>query len=125
MRRAPEPRGTLKLIRNIITDGNITDYTPRTIAFNAKNKQHTNQKNRSRNSNRNAPQSYQHHNTRTKTRLTHFVACKTLKEFNLNQQKTILFRRKKTDPEGTKQQHAPSNHGPAGTVGPFRHFTTN
>ena len=32
MRKAPEPRGTLKPLWNIIPDGTITDYTPTTIS---------------------------------------------------------------------------------------------
>ena len=41
MRRAPEPRGTLKPLWNIIPDGTITDYTPTTISIDTHNRANT------------------------------------------------------------------------------------
>ena len=38
MRRAPEPRGTLKPFWNIISDGTITDYAPTTISIDTHNR---------------------------------------------------------------------------------------
>ena len=65
MRRAPEPRGTLKPLWNIIPDGTITDYTPTTISIDTKQKKHTNPKKRFSYSNRNIPKT--HTNTRKQT----------------------------------------------------------
>ena len=41
MRRAPEPRGTLKPLWNIIPDGTITDYTPTRISIDTHNRANT------------------------------------------------------------------------------------
>ena len=41
MRRAPEPRGTLKPLWNIIPDGTITDYTPTTMSIDTHNRTNT------------------------------------------------------------------------------------
>ena len=38
MRRAPEPRGTLKPLWNIIPDGTITEYTPTSISIDTHNR---------------------------------------------------------------------------------------
>ena len=40
-RNAPEPRGTLKLQWNIIRDGTITNYSPRTITLDTDNRKNT------------------------------------------------------------------------------------
>ena len=41
MRRAPEPRGTLEPLWNIIPDGTITDNTPTTISIDTHNRANT------------------------------------------------------------------------------------
>ena len=41
MRTAPEPRGTLKPLLNIIPIGTITEYTPTTISIDTDNREHT------------------------------------------------------------------------------------
>ena len=41
MKKAPEPRGTLKLLWNLIPDGTITDYTPTTISIDTHNRSNT------------------------------------------------------------------------------------
>ena len=41
MRRAPETKGTLKPLWNIIPDGTITDYTPTTISIDTNNRSNT------------------------------------------------------------------------------------
>ena len=41
MRRAPEPRCTLKPIWNINPDGTITDYTTTTISIDKQNRENT------------------------------------------------------------------------------------
>ena len=89
MRRAPEPRGTLKPLWNIIPDGTITDYTPTTISIDT----HSRTSTRIRKSDLAiATETYQKPTTppqtqESKPRLMHFVACKTVREYNRNREK--------------------------------------
>ena len=90
MRRAPEPRGTLKLLWNIIPDGTITDYTLTTISIDTHNRTNT----RIRKSDLDiATESYQKSTQpqENKPRLIHFVACKTVREYNRNREKIRKF----------------------------------
>ena len=93
MRRASEPRGTLKPLWNIIPDGTKTDYTPTTISIDTHNRANT----RIRKSDLDIateryqkptqpPQSQKH-----KPRLIHFVACRTVLEYNRNREKIRKF----------------------------------
>ena len=92
MRRAPEPRGTLKPLWNIIPDGTITDYTPTTISIDLHNRTNT----RIRKSDLAiATETYQKptppQTKESKPRLMHFVACKTVREYNSNREKIRKF----------------------------------
>ena len=93
MRRAPEPRGTLKPLWNIIPDGTITDYTPTTISIDTHNRDNT----RIRKSDLAIEtEIYQKQTPPTQTpepkpRLMHFVACKTVREYNRNREKIGKF----------------------------------
>ena len=93
MRRAPEPRGTLKPLWNIIPDGTITDYTPTTISIDTHNRANA----RIRKSNLAiATETYQKptpppQSQEPKPRLMHFVACKTVREYNRNREKIRKF----------------------------------
>ena len=79
-RKAPEPRGTLKPLWNIIPDGTITNYSPTTITLDANTRKNTViRKNDLAIINE------------TKPRLMHFVACKTVREYNRNQEKIKQF----------------------------------
>ena len=83
-RRAPEPRGTLKPLWNIIPDCTITNYSPTTLALDTNTRKNTViRKNDLAIVNE------------TKPRLMQFVACKTVREYNRNQEKkTLSFSRK-------------------------------
>ena len=93
MRRAPEPRGTLKPLWNIIPDGTVTDYTPTTISIDTHNRANT----RIRKSDLAiATETYQKptpppQTQEPKPRLMHFVACKTVREYNRNKEKIRKF----------------------------------
>ena len=82
LRRAPEPRRTLKPLWNKIPDGTITDYTPTTISIDTHNRTNT----RIRKSDLAiATETYQKPTQppqpqENKPRLIHFVACKTVRE---------------------------------------------
>ena len=79
-RKAPEPRGTLKPLWNIIPDGTITNYSPTTITLDTNTRKNTViRKNDLAIINE------------TKPRLMHFVACKTVREYNRNQEKIKQF----------------------------------
>ena len=86
-RKARETRGTLKPLWNIIPDGTITKYSPTTITLDKNTRKDTVvRKNDLAIVNE------------TKPRLMHFVACKTVREYNRNQEKnkTIFVNRKET-----------------------------
>ena len=93
MRKAPEPRGTLKPLWNIIPDGTITDYTPTTISIDTHNRSNT----RIRKSDLAiATETYQNSTSppqlkEPKPRLMYFVACKTVREYNRNREKIRKF----------------------------------
>ena len=90
MRRAPEPRGTLKSLCNAILDGTINDYTPTTISIDTHNRTNTG----IRKSNLAiATKTYQKPTQpqENKPRLIHFVACKTVREYNRNKEKMRQF----------------------------------
>ena len=93
MRKAPEPRGTLKPFWNIIPDGTITDYTPTTISIDTYNRSNT----RIRKSDLAiATETYQKPTSppqpqESKPRLMHFVACKTVRKYNRNRGKIRKF----------------------------------
>ena len=78
-RKAPEPRGTLKPLRNIIPEGTITNYSPTTITLDTNTRKNTVIRNDLAIVNE------------TETRLMHFVACKTVRDFNRNQEKIKQF----------------------------------
>ena len=79
-RKAPEPRGTLKPLWNIIPDGTITNYSPTTITLDTITRKNTViRKNDLEIINE------------TKSRLMHFVACKTVRDYNRNQEKIKQF----------------------------------
>ena len=86
MRRAKEPRGTLKPMWNINPDGTITNYTPHTITINTpKRKDTVIRKNDIAIATETIPE---------KPGLIEFVACKTVGEYKRNREKNqkILFR---------------------------------
>ena len=90
LRRAPEPRGTLKPLWNIIPDGTITDNTPLTISIDTHNRANTTIR---KNDLAIATETYQKptsppHPQEPKPRLMHFVACKTVREYNKNKKST-------------------------------------
>ena len=93
MRKAPEPRGTLKPLWNITPDGILTDYTPTTISIDTHNRSNT----RIRKSNLAiATETYQKPTSppqlqEPKPRLIHFIACKTVREYNRNREKIRKF----------------------------------
>ena len=90
MRRAPEPRGTLKPLWNVIPDGYITDYTPTTISIDTHNRANTRIRKRDLAI---ATETYQKPTQpqENKPRLIHFVACKTVREYNRNKDKIRKF----------------------------------
>ena len=87
MRRAPEPRGTLKPLWNIIPGGTVSNYTPTTIFIDTRNRENT----RIRKSDLAiATETYQKPTppqTQEPKPLMHFVACKTVLEYNRNRDK--------------------------------------
>ena len=93
MRKAPEPRETLKPLWNIIPDGIITDYTPTTISIETHNRSNT----RVRKSDLAiATETFQKPTSppqlqEPKPRLIHFVAFKTVREYNRNKEKIHKF----------------------------------
>ena len=92
MRGAPEPLGTLKPLWNIIPDRSITDYTPTTISIDKHNRENT----RIRKSELAiATETHQKptppQTQKPKPRLMHFVACKTIREYNRNREKFKSF----------------------------------
>ena len=93
MRKAPEPRGTLKPLWNIIPDGTLTDYTQTTISIDTHNRSNT----RIRKSDLAiATETYEKSTPppqlqEPKPRLIHFVAWKTVREYNRNREKTRKF----------------------------------
>ena len=93
MTRAPEPRGTLKPLWNIIPDGTITYYTPTTISIDTHNRANTRIR---KHDLAIATETYQKptprpHPQEPKPRLMHFAACKTLREYNRNKEKIGKF----------------------------------
>ena len=95
-RRAPEPRGTLKPLWNIIPDGTITNYSPTTITLDTHNRKDTViRKNDLAIVNESKP------------RLMHFVACKTVREYKRNQEKIkefLLTEKKNQKAQGKTKQ---------------------
>ena len=79
-RKAPEPRGTLEPLWNIIPDGTITNYSPTTKTLDTNTR-----KNKVKRKNELAIVN------ETKPRLMQFVACKTVREYNRNQEKIKQF----------------------------------
>ena len=79
-RKAPEPSGTLKPLWNIIPDGTITNYSPKTITLDTNTRKNTViRKNDMAIVNKTEP------------RLMQFVACKTIRDYNRNQEKIKQF----------------------------------
>ena len=129
-RKAPEPRGTLKPLWNIIPDGTITNYSPTTITLDTNTRKNTViRKNDLAIINE------------TKPRLMHFVACKTVREYNRNQEKIkqFLLTEKKQlkqskqknqldrpeEQTNTNEAHFYSQPGPSySQPGPSYHFDT-
>ena len=129
-RKAPEPRGTLKPLWNIIPDGTITNYSPSTITLDTNTRKNTViRKNDLAIINE------------TKPRLMHFVACKTVREYNRNQEKIkqFLLTEKKQlkqskqknqldrqeEQTNTNEAHFYSQPGPSySQPGPSYHFDT-
>ena len=117
MRRAPEPRGTLKPLCNNFPDGIITDYTPTTISIDTHNRINT----RIRKSDLAiATKTYQKptKSQENKPRLIHFVACKTVREYNKNKEKIRKFRleekkqlQREAQLSGTQQVTKQNKHG--------------
>ena len=95
-RKAPEPRGRLKPLWNIRPDGTITNYSPTTITFDTNNRKNTViRKNDLATINESKP------------RLMQFVACKTVREYNRNQDKIkqfLLTERRQAKQEQLKAQ---------------------
>ena len=93
MRRAPEPRGIIKPLWNKLPDGTITDYTPTTISIDTHNRANT----RIRKSDLAiATETHQKptpppQSQEPKPRLMHFVASKTVREYNRNREKIRKF----------------------------------
>ena len=79
-RRAPEPRGTLRPLWNIIPDGTITNYSPTTLTLDANTRKNTVIRKKDLAI-----------VNETKPRLMQFVACKTVREYNRNQEKIKQF----------------------------------
>ena len=79
-RRAPEPRGTLKPLWNIIPDVTITNYSPTTITLDTHNRKDTVIRKKD-----------EAIVNETKPRPIHFVACKTVREYKRNQEKIKEF----------------------------------
>ena len=103
-RRTTEPRGTLKKFWNIIPDGTITNSSPTTIRLDTLNRKNTViRKNDIAIVNESKP------------RLMHFVACKTVRDYNRGQEKNeFLFTEKRKNKQAQyKQPPADSNPGPS------------
>ena len=102
-RRSQEPRGTLKPLWNIIPDGTIINYSPTTITLDTHNRKNVVvRKNDLAIINE------------TKPRLMHFVACKTVREYNRNQEKIKEFlltekKNQKNQPNKKLTDHAPES----------------
>ena len=79
-RKAPEPRGTLKPLWNIIPDGTITNYSPTTITLDTNKRKNTVIR-----------KNYLAIVNESKPRLMQFVACKTVREYNRKQEKIKQF----------------------------------
>ena len=120
MKRAPEPGGTIKPLWNIIPDGTLTDYTPTTLSIDTHNRENT------RITKCDLAIATETHQKQTppqtqepKPGLMHFVACKTVREYNRNREKIrkICLEEKKhiqrEHPQREEQcnqvQHAPSD----------------
>ena len=86
MRRAKEPRGTLKPMWNIIPDGTITNYTPHTITIDTPKRKDT--------VIRKSDIAIATETIPEKPRLIKFVECKTVGEYKRNREKNQknLFR---------------------------------
>ena len=109
-RRSQEPRGTLKPLWNIIPDGTITNHSPTTITLDTHNRKNVVvRKNDLAIINE------------TKPRLMHFVACKTVREYNRNQEKI-----KEPTQQETNRPHSRITipYGPTGTKQGRREQTT-
>ena len=92
-RRTPEPRGTLKPLWSIIPDGTIVDYNPHTITIDTHNRKNTVIRNNDiaiSTETRTLTQEQQQQQE-PKLRLTNFVACKTVGEYNRNKRKIEKF----------------------------------
>ena len=118
-RRSQEPRGTLKPLWNIIPDGTITNYSPTTITLDTHNRKNVVvRKNDLAIINE------------TKPRLMHFVACKTVREYNRNQEKikAFLLTEKKNQKNQLNKKltdHAPESQFHMDQPGPSRAGESN
>ena len=90
-RKAPEPRGTLKSQWNIIENGTITNYSPHTITLDTNNRKNTVIR-KSDLAIVTQPLTPQQRQTSPPKRLIHMVACKSLREYNINKEKIKQFR---------------------------------
>ena len=90
MRRAKEPRGTLKPLWTIIPDRTITNYTPRTITIHT----HTRKDTVIRKSDIAIATDTKTllRTIQAKERLMEFVGCKTVGEYDRKKNNEILFR---------------------------------
>ena len=89
MRKAKEPRPTLAPQWNIIPDGTITDYSPHTITIDTPRRKNTVIRRKDiaiATETKSLPPPEQKH------RLIYMVACKTVREYNRNQEKIRKFR---------------------------------
>ena len=78
--KAPEPRGTIKPLWNIIPDDKITNHSPTIITLDTNNRKHTVIRKNDRAI-----------VTETKPRLMQFVLFKTVRVYNRNQEKIKPF----------------------------------
>ena len=83
MRRAKEPRGTLKPMWNIIPDGTITNYTPHTITIDTPKRKDT--------VIRKSDIAIATETIPEKPRLIEFIECKTVGEYKRNREKIKKF----------------------------------
>ena len=89
-RKAPEPRGILKPQWNIIENGTFTSYSPHTITLDTNNRKNTAiRKNDLANVTK--PITQQQEPAPPAKRIIHMVACKSLREYNNNQEKIKKF----------------------------------
>ena len=86
-RQNPEPRGTLKPLWSIISDGTIVDYTPHTITIDTHNRKNT----VIRNSDIAISSEKRQKPPEPKLRLINFVACKAVGEYNRIKRKIEKF----------------------------------